>query len=111
MLKSTFHRPLGQAHSQRRLVAARDETPPLEEWTRQAAQEELMRIVRRLPFEDFRRDIRPRLARLTPEQRAIVEGELVRLARLVQEKEATGSDVPIDFLAVALDRPDQARRL
>ena len=40
---------------------------------------EAIRIARRMPFEDFERDVRPRLARLTREQRAIVEDGLVEL--------------------------------
>lgn len=52
---------------------------PLKEWAREAALEELARVVSRFPFEDFDRDARPRLARLTVEQRAIVEEGLAGL--------------------------------
>lgn len=55
------------------------EQPPLEEWAREVAMLEAIRIARRMPFEDFERDVRPRLARLTREQRAIVEDGLVEL--------------------------------
>jgi len=48
----------------------------LEEWAREEALRELARIARRLPFEDFERDVRPRLARLTPGRRELIEDTL-----------------------------------
>jgi hypothetical protein len=56
-----------------------DDPPPLEEWEREVALLETIRIARRMPFEEFERDVRPRLARLTREQRGIVEEGLVAL--------------------------------
>jgi hypothetical protein len=53
--------------------------PPIEEWSRRLALLEAARIARRLPFEDFERDVRPRLARLTREQRAQIEETLADL--------------------------------
>ena len=53
--------------------------PPLERWARQIAVLEAVRIARRSPFEDFERDVRPRLARLTREQLRVMEESLVTL--------------------------------
>ncbi len=53
--------------------------PPLERWARQIAVLEAVRIARRSPFEDFERDVRPRLARLTREQLRVMEESLVAL--------------------------------
>ena len=53
--------------------------PPLEKWARQIAVLEAVRIARRSPFEDFERDVRPRLARLTREQLRVMEESLVAL--------------------------------
>ena len=50
--------------------------PPVVSWSREVALAEVARILRRLPFEDFERDVRPRLARLTREQRVLVEDAL-----------------------------------
>jgi hypothetical protein len=55
--------------------------PPLESWAREEALREAARIVRRLPFEDYDRDVRPRLRRLTEGQRALVRDTLRRLSR------------------------------
>jgi hypothetical protein len=61
---------------------------PIEYWAREEALREAARIVRRLPFEDYDRDVRPRLRRLTPAQRALVHETLRRLAR------SEGADLP-----------------
>ena len=61
-----------------RLTDMSDE-PPLERWARQIAVLEAVRIARRSPFEDFERDVRPRLARLTREQLRVMEESLVAL--------------------------------
>jgi hypothetical protein len=53
--------------------------PPLERWERQIAVLEAVRIARRSPFEDFERDVRPRLARLTREQLRVMEESLITL--------------------------------
>jgi len=53
--------------------------PPLEEWARENAVLEAVRIARRSPFEDFERDVRPRLARLTREQLAVLEEALTSM--------------------------------
>ena len=83
--------------------------PPLDKWAREAAVDELARIVRRFPFEDFDRDVQPRLARLTPEQRAIVEEGLGSLLGLVEEQETRrASERLLGLLAFvgALANPD-----
>jgi hypothetical protein len=59
------------------------DVPPLEQWAREEALREVERIARRMPFEDFQRDVRPRLARLTREQLALLED---RLAELEQDE-------------------------
>ena len=83
--------------------------PPLDKWAREAAVDEFARIVRRFPFEDFDRDVRPRLARLTQEQRAIVEAGLVRLLGLVEEQDTRrASERLVDLLAFVGALPDQA---
>ena len=51
---------------------------------RAGASAEVARIMRRLPFEDFDRDVRPRLARLSREQRALVEEGLIAIEDLVE---------------------------
>jgi len=55
------------------------ETPPIEDWARQGALMEVFRIARELPDADFERDVEPRLARLTPGQRVILEAGLLLL--------------------------------
>jgi hypothetical protein len=54
--------------------------PPLDRWSREEALHEAARIVKRLPFEDYDRDVRPRLRRLTPAQRVLVRDTLRRLS-------------------------------
>jgi len=61
---------------------------PIDDWAREEALREAARIVRRLPFEDYDRDVRPRLRRLTPAQQALVRETLRRLAR------SEGADLP-----------------
>ncbi len=53
-----------------------DPSPPLDRWSRDEALREAARIARRLPFEDYDRDVRPRLRRLTPAQRVLVRDTL-----------------------------------
>jgi hypothetical protein len=85
------------------------EGPPLEQWMREAAVDELARIAGRLPFEDFDRGVQPRLARLTPEQRAVVEEGLVRLLELVQAQDTRrASGRLLDLLGWALGWPEAA---
>ncbi len=43
--------------------------PPLPEWSRAEALQEVLRIARGLDAEDFDRDVLPRLRRLTEDQR------------------------------------------
>jgi hypothetical protein len=64
------------------------DAPPIEDWSRDEALREAARIVRRLPFEDYERDVQPRLRRLTPGQRQLVSETLRRLAR------SEGADLP-----------------
>jgi hypothetical protein len=58
-----------------------DASPPLDRWSREEALREAIRIARRLPFEDYDRDVRPRLRRLTPAQQVLVRDTLRRWAR------------------------------
>ena len=51
--------------------------PPLKEWAHEAAIDEFARVAKRFRREDFDRDVRPRLARLTREQLAMVEAGLL----------------------------------
>jgi hypothetical protein len=84
--------------------------PPLT-WAREAAVDELDRIVRRFPFEDFDRDVRPRLARLALEQRATVEEGLISVLGLVEEADTRRvSERLLDLLGFVGALPDQARR-
>jgi hypothetical protein len=53
--------------------------PPIDEWAHQAALIEVFRIARGLRDVDFERDVRPRLTRLTSEQRVILEDGLLLL--------------------------------
>ncbi len=78
------------------------------DWARREALEELARIAVGLPFEDFDLDVRPRLARLTLEQRAIVEEGLLRLLELAEEQETRrASERLLDFLGWAFAWPSQ----
>jgi hypothetical protein len=53
--------------------------PPIDDWARQHALLEVCRIARELPNPDFERDVQPRLGRLTPGQRAILEAGVLLL--------------------------------
>lgn len=55
--------------------------PPLETWAREEAVREALRITQRLPYADFDRDVRPRLNRLTHEQRRLLATTLERLTQ------------------------------
>jgi hypothetical protein len=46
--------------------------PPLETWAREEAMREALRMAKRLPYADYERDVRPRLNRLTREQRQLL---------------------------------------
>ena len=54
------------------------EHPPIDDWAEQHALIEVFRIARERPA-DYEADVQPRLRRLTPEQRAILEAGLVLL--------------------------------
>jgi hypothetical protein len=53
--------------------------PPLETWARDEAMREAMCIARRMPYADYDRDVRPRLNRLTREQRRLLATTLESL--------------------------------
>jgi hypothetical protein len=46
--------------------------PPIDRWSQEEALREIVRIARGMPASGAEREVAPRLARLTPEQRRIV---------------------------------------
>lgn len=50
--------------------------PPVSGWSDEEVPRELVRLARGVGSEDFDRDVAPRLARLTAEQRAAVAGAI-----------------------------------
>ncbi len=53
--------------------------PPIDDWARQHARREVVRIAREAPDGDFDGHVASRLRRLTPGQRAILEAGLILL--------------------------------
>jgi hypothetical protein len=62
--------------------------PPLEQWAREHALREVYRIAQELPHGIFEETIKPRLARLTKGQRAILEAGLL----VLEAREASPED-------------------